>query len=109
VQRFFINFSRSNNQRHPQPHTFIMSQGQKFFEDVTKLMSGALGTADAMRQEFEVMLCERFQSLCRDMRLVTRDEYDTLHDLLVTARREQEDLKARVLALEAKLPRALEP
>jgi BMFP domain-containing protein YqiC len=80
-----------------------MSQSQKFFEDVTRLMSGALGTADAMRQEFETMLRERFERFCRDMNLVTREDYETLREQVVASRKEQEDLKARIAALEEKL------
>jgi BMFP domain-containing protein YqiC len=86
-----------------------MSQGQKFFEDFTRLMSGALGTADAMRQEFESMLRERFERFCKDMNLVTREDYETLREMLAASRVEQEELKARVLALEEKLFAHTEP
>ena len=86
-----------------------MSQGQKFFEDFTKLMSSTLGTADAMRQEFETMLRERFERFCKDMNLVTREDYETLREMLAASRTEQEDLKARVAALEAKLFSHVEP
>jgi BMFP domain-containing protein YqiC len=86
-----------------------MSQGQKFFEDFTRLMSGALGTADAMRQEFESMLRERFERFCKEMNLVTREDYETLREMLAAARTEQEELKARVLALEEKMFRHVEP
>jgi BMFP domain-containing protein YqiC len=86
-----------------------MTQGQKFFEDFTKLMSGAMGTADAMRQEFEGMMRERFERFCKDMNLVTREDYETLREMVAASRNEQEDLKARIVALEEKLFRHVEP
>lgn len=86
-----------------------MSQGQKFFEDFARLMSGALGTADAMRQEFESMLRERFERFCKDMNLVTREDHETLREMLAASRAEQEALTARVLELEKKLFAHVEP
>jgi BMFP domain-containing protein YqiC len=86
-----------------------MSQGQKFFEDFTRMMSGALGTADAMRQEFETMLRERFERFCKEMNLVTREDYETLREMLVAARAEQDELKTRITALEEQLFRHVEP
>lgn len=81
----------------------------KLFDDFAKMASGALGTADAMRHEFEAAMRERFERWCKDNNLVTREDHDVLKDMLTAARNDNEELKARVAALEAKVFGHAEP
>jgi len=80
-----------------------MQTNNRFFDDLAKLATGAMGAAAGLRTEFETMMKERLQRVLADMDLVTREEFEAVRAMAVKARTEQEALLARVAALEASL------
>jgi BMFP domain-containing protein YqiC len=71
--------------------------------------TGALGVAAGMRGEIEARLRDQFERILSDMELVSREEFDAVKAMAAKARSEQEDLAARLTALEARLGKASKP
>ena len=79
----------------------------KIFDDLSQLMTNALGVAQGARTEAETALKGMLDRWLADRNLVTRDEFDAVRAMAQKAREENETLKARVAALEAaQAPRA---
>ena len=78
-----------------------MQTNNRFFDDLSRLATGAMGAAAGLRTEFETLMKERVQRLLAEMDLVTREEFEAVRAMAVKARTEQEALLARVAALEA--------
>ncbi len=56
-----------------------------------------------MREEIEARLRDQFERILSNMDLVTREEFDAVKAMAAKARAEQEDMAARLAALEAQL------
>ncbi|MFN4087526.1 MAG: accessory factor UbiK family protein [Alphaproteobacteria bacterium] len=82
-----------------------MQTNNRFFDDIARVASGAMGAAAGLRAEIEAMVRDRMQRLLADMDLVRRDEFEAVKAMAAKARSEQEDLAARVAALEEALAR----
>lgn len=80
-----------------------MQTQSPFFDAMAKAMSEAAGAADGMRREAETVMRGQLQRLVSDMNFVTREDFEAVRDMARLAREENEALKARVAALEAKL------
>lgn len=79
-----------------------MQTRNKLFEDMSQLMSNAMGVAQGARTEAEAAMKGWFDRFLADRDLVTREEFDAVRAMAVKAREENEALKARIEALEAK-------
>jgi hypothetical protein len=80
----------------------------RLFDDLAKVASGALGTLNGMRGEFETRVREQVERMLDRMNLVRREEFDAVQAMASKARQAQEELETRVALLEARLV-ALEP
>ena len=80
-----------------------MQTENRFFDDFAKMAGGAFNALGAIRTEVENQMRQQFESLLGRMKLVTREEFDASQAMLAKARAEQEQLAARVAALEAKI------
>jgi BMFP domain-containing protein YqiC len=80
-----------------------MQSDNRFFDDAAKLASGVLGTLVGVRREIEQMARAQLERMLASMNLVARDEFEAVKAMAAKARSEQEDLVARVAALEAAL------
>lgn len=79
-------------------------QGEnRFFDDLTRMATGALGTLTGMRQEVEVRLRDQVERILGRMNLVRREEFDAVEAMAAKARAQQEALEARLALLEARL------
>ena len=72
------------------------------FDEVAKLMTEAAGAADGVRREAETAMKTQLQRLIADMEFVPREEFEAVREMARKAREENEALKARIEALEAK-------
>lgn len=81
----------------------MMQTQSPFFDEIAKLMSEAAGAVDGVRREAETVARGQLQRLLADMDLVTREDFETVRDLAVAARAENEKLAARIAELEARL------
>jgi BMFP domain-containing protein YqiC len=73
----------------------------RFLDELARLMTDAAGAAQGMRREFETMMKSQGERMLREMDVVQREEFETVKDMAVKAREENEQLAARVAALEA--------
>ncbi len=79
-----------------------MQSDNRFFDDAAKLAGGAIGTLAGLRREVEALARQQVERLLERMDLVTRDEFEAVKEMAAKARAEQDDLAARLAALEAK-------
>jgi BMFP domain-containing protein YqiC len=75
----------------------------RFFDEMSRLMNDAAGAAQGMRREFETLFRTQAERLMRELDVVTREEFEAAKEMARLAREENEELKARVAALEARL------
>ena len=81
-----------------------MSTGpNRLFDEFAKVMTDAAGAAQGVRQEFETAAKAQMERILNSMDLVKREEFEAVKDMARLAREENEALKARIAALEAKL------
>jgi BMFP domain-containing protein YqiC len=77
-----------------------MQTDNRLLDDLARMANGALNTLTGLREEVENRVRERVERLLADMDLVPREEFETVKAMAQKAREEQEDLAARVAALE---------
>ena len=75
----------------------------RFFDEIARLMNDAAGVASGVRREFETMMRNQADRVLRDLDVVKREEFEAVKEMARLAREENEALKARIAALEAKL------
>jgi BMFP domain-containing protein YqiC len=79
-------------------------QGQnRFFDDISRVASGAVGALSGMRGEIEARLRDQFERVLAGMDLVSREEFEAVKAMAAKAREEQELLRHRIEVLEARL------
>ena len=82
-----------------------MQTENKFFDDLARMMSGALTAAGGVREEAEARLRQHFEAMFARMDLVRREEFNVVRDMAALARQENERLAARLAELEGKSSR----
>ena len=81
----------------------------RFFDEMARLMNDAAGVAQGVRREVETLFRAQAERWLRDLDLVKREEFEAVKDMARLAREENEALKARIAALEARLGSAGTP
>ena len=79
-----------------------MQAGNKFFDDMSKLMTNAMGVAQGAKTEAETAMKGFVDRWMADRDFVTREEVDAVRMMAQKAREENIALAARIAALEAK-------
>jgi BMFP domain-containing protein YqiC len=80
-----------------------MQTRSKFFDDMSQLMTNAMGVAQGAKTEAETAMKGMIDRWMADRDFVTREEFDAARAMAVKAREENAALEARLAALEAKL------
>ena len=75
----------------------------RFFDEAARLMNDAAGVAQGVRREFDTMLRHQAERILGDLDVVKREEFEAVKEMARLAREENEALKARIVALEARL------
>jgi BMFP domain-containing protein YqiC len=75
----------------------------RFFDEMARLMNDAAGAAQGVRREFDTLFRTQAERFLRELDVVTREEFEAVKEMARLAREENEALKARMAALEAKL------
>jgi BMFP domain-containing protein YqiC len=75
----------------------------RFFDEIARLMNDAAGVAQGVRREVDTLFRSQAERWLHDLDLVKREEFEAVKDMARLAREENEALKARVTALEARL------
>ena len=79
-----------------------MQPPNRMFDDLAKLMTNAMGVAQGARAEAETAMKGWMDRWLADRDFVTREEFDAVRAMAQKAREENEALKARISALEAR-------
>ncbi|MFN3822436.1 MAG: accessory factor UbiK family protein [Pseudorhodobacter sp.] len=80
-----------------------MQTRNKFLDDMSQLMTNAMGVAQGARTEAETAMKGFVDRWLADRDFVTREEFDAVRAMAQKAREENESLAARLAALEAKI------
>lgn len=80
-----------------------MSAGNKFFDDMSKLMTNAMGVAQGAKTEAETAMKGFIDRWMADRDFVTREEFDAVRAMAQKAREENSSLEARIAVLEEAL------
>ena len=75
----------------------------RFLDEMARLMNDAAGVASGVRRELDSVLRNQADRILRELDVVKREEFEAVKDMARLAREENEALKARIAALEAKL------
>jgi len=78
-----------------------MQSNTRFFDDISKLMTNAMGVAQGAKTEAETAMKSLVDRWMADRDFVTREEFDAARAMAVKAREENAALEARIAALEA--------
>lgn len=80
-----------------------MQTRNKFLDDMSQLMTNAMGVAQGAREEAETAMKSLVDRWLADRNFVTREEFDAVRAMAQKSREENAALEARIAALEAKL------
>ena len=79
-----------------------MTPRNKMFDDLSQLMTNAMGVAQGARDEAETAMKSWMDRWLADRDFVTREEFDAVRMMAQRAREENAELNARLDALEDK-------
>ncbi|QFS81927.1 hypothetical protein FIU97_03975 [Roseivivax sp. THAF40] len=79
-----------------------MQTRNKVFDDLSQLMTNAMGVAQGAKSEAETAMKSMMDRWLADRDFVTREEFDAVRAMAQKAREENEALKARLDAMENK-------
>ncbi len=80
-----------------------MQSENRMFDDLVKMVNGVAGTFAGAGREAETAMRERMREWIAGEDFVGRDEFEAVKAMAAAARDENEILKARIAALEAKV------
>lgn len=80
-----------------------MQSRNKFFDDMSQLMTNAMGVAQGAKTEAETAFKSMVDRWMADRNFVSRDEFDAVRAMAQKAREENDALAVRIAALEAAL------
>lgn len=80
-----------------------MQSENRLFDDLVKMMNGFAGTMAGVGREAESSAREKLREWMAGADFVGRDEFEAVKAMAAAAREENELLKARIAAIEAKL------
>jgi hypothetical protein len=75
----------------------------RFFDELGKLLTDAAGAAEGVRKEVEGVVRSQAERVLRDLDVVQREEFEAVKAMAQKAREENDALKARIAALEARI------
>ncbi len=80
-----------------------MQSENRMFDDFVKVLNGAAGTFAGVGREAQSGVRERAREWLGGLDFVSREEFDAVKSMAAAARDENDSLKARLDALEAKM------
>ncbi|MBL6777977.1 MAG: accessory factor UbiK family protein [Paracoccaceae bacterium] len=79
-----------------------MQNRNKILDDISQLVTNAMGVAQGAKDEAETAVKSLIDRWMADQNFVTREEFDAVRAMAQKAREENDALKARLDALEKK-------
>ena len=80
-----------------------MQTRNPILDDLAKVATGAASAFSGLRGEIETRVRDQLSKLLDGMHLPSREEFEVVKAMAAKAREENEDLRARIAELEAKL------
>jgi BMFP domain-containing protein YqiC len=80
-----------------------MQTRNKILDDISQLMTNAMGVAQGARTEAETAMKGMFDRFLADRNLVNRDEFDAARAMAQKAREENDALRAEIASLTARV------
>ena len=74
----------------------------RIFDEMARLMNDAAGVAQGVLREFDSLFRSQADRILRELDVVPREEFEAVKEMARLAREENEALKVRIEALEAK-------
>ena len=84
-----------------------MSQNNRIFDDLGRLMNEAAGVADGVRREVETVVKGQAQRIVTDMDLVKREDFDALRELVQVQGEEIDALRKELATIKAAQPKTV--
>jgi len=78
-----------------------MQSKNRFFDDFSRMATGAMGSLAGMGREMEAGFRARMEEFVGGLDLVKREEFEAVKQMAANARAENEELNARIAKLEA--------
>lgn len=75
----------------------------RILDEFAKLMTDAAGAAQGVRREVETAFRAQAERILNSMDVVQREEFEAVRDMALKTRAQNEELAARLAALEEKL------
>ena len=79
-----------------------MTSQNKFFDDMSRMMTNAMGVAQGAKSEAENAFKSWIDRWLAERDFVTREEFEAVREMAIKARTENAELRARLDALEGK-------
>lgn len=86
-----------------------MQINNRILDDLTRVTNSALGTMTGVKGEVDALVRQQFEKILMGMDLVTREEFDIVHDVAIRAAERIDALEARIADLENRLEAASAP
>ena len=80
-----------------------MQSQNRFFDDMARVASGAMGALSGVRGEIEARFRDQLEHMLAGMDLVSREEFEAVKAMAAKAREEQDILRQRIAELEDQL------
>ena len=80
----------------------MTQSSNRLLDEFAKMMTDAAGVAQGVRREVETAVRGQAERFLGDMNVVQREEFEVVREMAAKAREENEALKLRLAALEAK-------
>jgi hypothetical protein len=74
-----------------------------FYDQFARLMNDAASVAQGVRREVDSVMRSQAERILQDLDVIHREEFEAVKEMARLAREENEALKARIAAIEAKL------
>ena len=75
------------------------SGANRFFDDMSRLMTNAMGVAQGAKSEAETAMKGWVDRWLADRNLVTREEFEVVREMAIKARTENAELRAMIAAI----------
>ena len=79
-----------------------MTANNRFFDDLSKLMTNAMGVAQGAKDEAQTAFNGWIDRWMAERDFVPREEFEAVREMAIKARTENPELRARLDALEGK-------
>jgi hypothetical protein len=93
----------------PDSRRLFMQINNRILDDLTRVTNSALGTMTGVKGEVDALVRQQFEKILMGMDLVTREEYEVVHDVAIRASERIDALEAKVTELEKRLEAAEAP